>query len=138
MRENNDCIFCKVVNDEIPSFRILTNGKVIAFLDINPVNKGHALVIPKDHFKTLADIPENTLKDMMIAAKKISKCMRKALKADGINLGMNNSPAAGQEVMHAHLHVIPRFEGDGLEPWPAKKYDEGEMEQLREKLASLL
>ncbi len=138
MGENDDCIFCKITGNQIPSSKILENGKVVAFLDINPVNKGHALVVPKEHFKTLLEAPDGTLTEMMVAAKRIAKSMRKAIKADGINLGMNNFPAAGQEVMHAHIHVIPRFENDGLQHWPAKKYDEGEMEQLREKISALL
>lgn len=134
----DDCIFCKIVRGEIPSANVLDNGKLIAFLDINPVNKGHVLIVSKEHHETLLDIPENTLKDMIIAAKKIGRSLRKALKADGFNLGMNNFTAAGQEVFHAHFHVIPRFENDGLKHWPAKKYDEGEMENVREKIATFL
>ncbi len=136
--ENKDCIFCKIVRGEIPSSNVLDNGKIIAFLDVNPVNKGHVLVVAKEHYETLLDIPDNIIKDMIIAAKKIGKSQRKALKADGFNLGMNNFAAAGQEVFHAHIHVIPRFESDGLKHWPAKKYDEGEMDKVREKIATFL
>lgn len=135
MPENVECIFCKIIKNEIPSSRVFEDEKLIAFLDINPVNKGHVLVVPKEHMETLLDISDNILKELMVTAKKIAKSMRKALKADGINIGMNNFPPAGQAVMHAHIHIIPRFENDGLQHWPSKKYDEGEIDQIREKIA---
>ncbi len=138
MGEERNCIFCKIVKSEIPCSKVLENERVIAFLDISPVNKGHTLVVPKEHFETLLDVSENTLKEMMLAAKKIGKSMKKALKADGFNIGMNNFPAAGQAVMHAHLHVIPRYENDGLHLWPGKKYEEGEIEQIKEKIVTFL
>ena len=138
MVENGDCIFCKIIRNEIPSSKVIEDEKIIAFLDINPVNKGHVLVLPKEHLETLIDIPDNTMKEVMITAKRIAKSMRKALKADGINLGMNNFPAAGQAVMHAHLHIIPRFENDGLVHWPSKKYDEGEVDKMRELIATFV
>lgn len=138
MAENGDCIFCKIIRNEIPSSKIVEDDKLITFLDINPVNKGHVLVVPKEHLETLLDISDNLMKEMMVAAKKVAKSMRKALKADGINLGMNNFPAAGQVVMHAHLHVIPRFENDGLVHWPSKKYDEGEVDKIRELIATFV
>ena len=134
----DDCIFCKIVSGSIPSTTILSGDKIIAFLDIQPVNKGHVLVVPKEHAETLLDVPENTLRDMIVAAKKIGKSFRKGLKADGFNVSMNNFAAAGQAVFHAHLHVIPRYEGDGLQHWPAKTYDEGEIDQYREKIATFL
>src|SRR3989344_2796069 len=134
----DDCIFCKIVRGEIPSSNVYTNDKVIAFLDVNPVNKGHVLIVPKEHYETLLDIPDNIVKELLVIAKRIGKSARKALKADGFNVGMNNFPAAGQVVFHAHLHVIPRFENDGLQHWPSKKYEEGEMDQYREKIATFL
>lgn len=138
MTENVDCIFCKIVRNEIPSSKVFEDEKIIAFLDVSPVNKGHTLIVPKEHVETLLDIPENMLKELMVVAKRVAKSMRKALKADGINIGMNNFTAAGQQVMHAHLHVIPRFENDGLQPWPSKKYEEGEMDQVKEKIVAVL
>jgi|SRR3989344_6385024 len=134
----DNCIFCKIVRGEIPSAQVLDADKVLALLDISPVNKGHVLVVPKEHFETMLDVPDNLLKDMILAAKKVGKGMRKGLKADGFNLSMNNFAAAGQVVFHAHLHVIPRFENDGLKHWPQKHYDEGEMDSYREKIATFL
>ena len=119
----DNCIFCKIVSGNIPSAIVFDSDKIIAFLDIRPVNKGHVLILPKEHAETLLDVPESTLKDMIIAAKKIGKSFCKSLKADGFNLGMNNFAAAGQVVFHAHLHVIPRYECDGLQHWPGKTYD---------------
>jgi len=138
MLMSNDCIFCKIVLGEIPCSQVFSTDKVIAFLDIRPVNKGHVIIIPKEHFETLLDVPDNLLKDLILAAKKIGKSLKKGLKADGFNLGMNNFAAAGQVVFHAHLHVIPRFENDGLHHWPGKQYDEGEIESYKEKIATFL
>ena len=138
MAEHHDCIFCKIIKKEIPSAKVIDNGKIIAFLDIQPVNKGHVLVVPKEHFETMLDIPEAVLKDMILAAKRIARSMRKSIKADGFNIGMNNFTAAGQAVMHAHMHIIPRFDNDGLQHWPGKKYEEGEMDKIREAIISLL
>ena len=134
----NECIFCKIVRSEIPCEPILDTDKILAFLDISPINKGHVLVIPKEHFETMVDAPDNLLKDMILGAKKVGKSLRKGLKADGFNVGMNNFAAAGQVVFHAHLHVIPRFENDGLKHWPGRQYDEGEMKTYKEKIATFL
>ena len=134
----DDCIFCKIVRKDIPCVCVLDTDKVLAFLDISPVNKGHVLVVPKEHFETMLDVPDNLLKEMIVVAKRVGKGLRKGLKADGFNIGMNNFAAAGQVVFHAHLHVIPRFEADGLKHWPGKQYDEGEMDSYKEKIATFL
>ena len=132
------CIFCKIVNNEIPSSKIIETDKVLVFLDVNPINKGHALVIAKEHYETLLDVPDNLLKDLMITAKKVARSMKKTLNAEGFNIGMNNYAAAGQTVPHAHMHVIPRFGNDGLEAWPHKKYEVGEMDKFRDKISSFI
>ena len=134
----DECIFCKIASGSIPSSKVYEGEKILAFLDIRPVNKGHVLIIPKEHAETLLDVPENTLKDMIVLAKKVGKTFRKSLKADGFNIGMNNFSAAGQVVFHAHVHVIPRYQGDGLQHWPAKTYDEGEIDSYKEKIATFL
>ena len=121
------CVFCKILGKDIPSEKIFETDKVYAFLDNRPINRGHTLVIHKNHHTDIFDIPENDLKDLIVVAKKISTAALKALRADGINIGMNNKAAAGQAVMHAHLHVIPRFEKDGLKHWPGKNYAPDEL-----------
>ena len=130
----NDCIFCKIVKGEIPSNKVYEDEKVLAFLDIGPVNKGHALVIPKEHYVNIYDIPENLLKNVIAAVKKVSKAVKKGVNADGINLNMSNDPSAGQVVMHSHIHIIPRFKDDGLKHWPQSKYKEGEAEEVKKKI----
>ncbi|MBD3249659.1 HIT domain-containing protein [Candidatus Woesearchaeota archaeon] len=133
-----DCIFCKIVNGEIPCSKIYEDEKVLAFLDISPINKGHVLLIPKEHHKDLFDTPDDTLAAFAKTAKKIAKAIEQATDADGINLGQNNGKAAGQEVFHAHIHIIPRFSDDGLKHWPGGKYKEGEEKEFAEKIRSKL
>jgi len=134
----NDCVFCKIVNGEIPFSKVYEDDKILAFLDISPVNKGHVLVIPKKHFETLLDVPDDLLGDIMIAIKKIAKAVIEVAGTDGFNLMQSNKKIAGQVVPHFHMHIIPRIEGDGLKHWPQGKYEEGEMEKFAEKISSLV
>lgn len=133
-----DCIFCKIIKGEIPSSKVYEDEKVFAFLDIAPVNKGHTLVIPKEHYVNIFDMPEELLKDVSVAVKNISAAVQKGVNADGISLGMSNNSAAGQVVMHAHMHIMPRFKDDGLRLWPQGKYEEGEMQEYAEKIKGAL
>ena len=133
-----DCIFCKIIKGEIPSSKVYENDKVFAFLDIGPIAKGHTLVIPKAHSNNIFDIPEEDLCELMKAVKMLSGVVKKATGAGGIVIGMNNEKVAGQEVPHAHIHIIPRKEGDGLKHWQNGKYDEGEMEEYHKKIVSFL
>ena len=131
----NDCIFCKIVKGEIPCNKIYEDIDVLAFLDIAPVNAGHALVIPKKHFVNIYETPEETLLEMIKAVKKISHAIKTGLKADGINVTMNNDPAAGQVVFHSHIHIIPRIANDGFGLWHGKRlYKEGEKEMVVNKI----
>jgi histidine triad (HIT) family protein len=134
-----NCIFCKIVKNEIPSSRVYEDEQVVAFLDIAPVNIGHLLVIPKKHFKDIHETPEDLVARMMQAVKKISTALRVSLPCDGVNVAMNNEGAAGQVVFHAHIHVIPRFKNDGFELWHGKrKYEEGEMQEVVKKITRAL
>lgn len=121
-----DCIFCRIIKGEIPSAKIYDHGGVFAFLDIAPVNKGHALVVPKAHHATLFDLPEDLGRELLAALKTVGSAVMTATGADGINLGMNNYEAAGQLVHHAHFHLIPRHKGDGLSLWTQHAYESGE------------
>ena len=112
MGEN--CIFCKIISNEIPSQKIFEDENTFAFLDINPASKGHALVIPKKHYETLVDVPEEELKQLIVSVKKIAQAILKATKASGFNVLQNNGKVAGQLVNHIHFHVIPRFENDSI------------------------
>lgn len=122
----SDCIFCKIIQGKIPSFKVYEDDKTLAFLDIGPVNKGHALVIPKEHYELYMDVPENLLLVWMASVRKVAKAVMKATNSDGLNISLSMGKAAGQTVNHAHFHVIPRFEGDGFRHWPQGKYGEGE------------
>ncbi|MBI5398042.1 HIT family protein [Candidatus Woesearchaeota archaeon] len=134
-----DCIFCKIIRGEIPCTKIYENHKALAFLDINPINNGHALVMPKEHHETLLDTPDEVLAETVKLAKRVAKAVKEGTGADGVNLGQNNFRAAGQLVFHLHFHVIPRFEGDGFHHWQGHKYASAQQVQdvakkIREKL----
>lgn len=133
-----DCIFCKIIKGEIPCSKVFEDEKFFAFLDIGPVNRGHTLVIPKKHYKNLFDMPEEELNDYLMVIQKVSKAIIKAVNADGISINMSNEPAAGQVVMHAHFHLIPRFKNDGLKLWPQGRYKEGEAEEIKNKIINSL
>ena len=134
-----ECIFCKIIEGGLPAYKVYEDNNTLAFLDIFPIHPGHVLVIPKSHFTDIFDTPEKDLQNMMAAAKKLSPAVMKAAKADAINIGMNNKPASGQVVMHAHLHIIPRYKTDGLKTWPQKPYgNDAEKEQIRDKIKSVL
>ena len=131
----DECIFCKIAKGEIPSSKIYEDETVTAFLDISPANKGHTLVIPKEHFETLADIPAGVLSKMMKIVRKAAKKVEKKLKAEGYTIMMSNKEAGEQVVKHAHIHVMPRYRSDDFKfAWTHKKYEEGEMDKYREKL----
>jgi len=131
-----DCVFCKIVAGEIPSSKIYEDKNSLAFLDISPINKGHTLLIPKEHYEDLFDFPEDKLKEFSVTLKKVSKVVLSGVKADGLNIGMNNKSAAGQIVFHAHFHLIPRYKNDGLKSWPQDKYENtNEMNKYKEMIA---
>jgi histidine triad (HIT) family protein len=132
-----DCIFCKIVAGEIPSSKVYEDDDILAFMDIQPVVKGHALVIPKRHFPSITDIPDDALKLVIAGVKRIASAQRSALNADGINVTQANGAIAGQVVPHLHFHVIPRFENDP-HSWtaPQGSYDRpDEMQELARTIA---
>lgn len=111
--KKEDCIFCKLANGEIPSKTLYEDEQFRVILDLGPATKGHALILPKDHYANLYELPEDTAAGTMKLAKKMAVCMTEKLHADGFNLVQNNGETAGQTVMHFHLHLIPRYENDG-------------------------
>lgn len=112
MKEEN-CIFCKIANGEVPSSTIYEDEDFRAFLDLGPATRGHALLVPKKHYANLFDLDDELCKKAMILAKKLAGHMREVLKCDGFNLVQNNGEVAGQTVFHFHLHLIPRYKEDG-------------------------
>ena len=105
----DDCIFCKIVKGDIPSYKIYENEKVIAFLDINPLSKGHTLVLPKQHYVNILDLPEELYLHMSKIVKKISHHLNDKYKPEGILINQNNGKRAGQEILHAHIHIKPIY-----------------------------
>ncbi|MDD4476969.1 MAG: HIT family protein [Patescibacteria group bacterium] len=110
---SKDCIFCKIAAGEIPSHKIYEDDYVLAFLDIHPCSTGHAVVIPKKHFESIEEIDSENLAFLNDGARRTAKKVYSVLKPDGMNIGLNDKPAAGQAVPHIHLHIIPRWKGDG-------------------------
>ncbi len=132
-----DCIFCKIIKGEVPCSKVYEDDDVLAFLDISPNNKGHTLVIPKQHHETILDIPDELLKKVIMLVKKVSIVLKK--DSDGINILQNNYKPGGQLVPHIHFHIIPRFENDNHKfEWSHIKYEDGEVEQYRQKIENLL
>jgi histidine triad (HIT) family protein len=126
-----DCLFCKIIAGEIPSSKAYEDAHTYAFLDINPTNVGHTLVVPKEHYDNIFDISDEALAHVMSTVKKLSPAIQKAVGADAVNIMQNNGQAAGQIVFHSHTHIVPRFAEDGFRHWPCKrKYNEGEMNEV--------
>jgi histidine triad (HIT) family protein len=113
---SNDCPFCGIVAGEIPGRIVFENDDVTAFLDANPLARGHILVVPNDHHERLDDLPGDLAREVFAALHRLTPAVEAAADADGSNVAFNNGPAAGQEVPHLHGHVIPRFDGDGGAP----------------------
>jgi histidine triad (HIT) family protein len=134
-----NCIFCKIVSGEIGAKKIYESSRIISFLDISPANKGHALVVTKKHYETIFEASDEDLKELIVAVKKVSNAIMKATGASGINILCNIGEDAGQVVKHFHIHIIPRFKDDGIDfGYEPKKYSEGEMETLCNKIKKFL
>ena len=111
MRDDN-CIFCKILADEIPSSLVYEDEDFRAILDINPAARGHVIILPKEHYANLFELPEEEASKIFLVAKKIATAVKKTYQCDGVNILQNNGQASGQTVFHLHVHVIPRFKGD--------------------------
>lgn len=134
----NNCIFCKIIKGEIPSHKIYEDAQVFAFLDINPLNKGHTLIIPKKHTKDIFDIDHEDAQAIMSAAKKVAPALISSLGAQGINLLNSNGKDAGQVIFHYHMHVIPRYHEDGVRLFTPTRKHENNLEEIAEKIRSTL
>ena len=138
MARKMECIFCKIIRNELLSYKIYEDKNFLAILDIGPVNKGHVLVIPKKHIEDFFGLNENISKELIKIIQKVAKAVIKATKADGFNLMLNNKKAAGQLIDHVHFHIIPRFKEDGLKHWPQGKYKNNETKEVLNKIKSFL
>ena len=138
MVESKDCIFCKIIKGEVHSLKIYEDEKVLAFLDISPINAGHTLIIPKEHFDAFSDLPDKIASNLMVEVKNLAPKIIKAVGAEAFNVGINNGKIAGQIIPHAHVHIIPRFSKDGLKHWQGRKYEPEVMQALADKIKKAL
>lgn len=129
-----NCIFCKIANGEIPSTTLYEDEDFRVILDLGPATRGHALLLPKNHFANLFELDDETARKAILVAKKMAGKMKDALGADGFNLVQNNGEAAGQTVFHFHMHLIPRYENDNAgilwEPGETTPEDMAEVKRL--------
>lgn len=134
-----NCIFCKIAHKEIPSYTIYEDDNFRVILDISPASKGHALIIPKEHYKNLFELDEAIASKALIVAKKVASALREELSCDGFNLLQNNEEIAGQTVFHFHIHLIPRYAGDTVKlNYIPGKVDEAFANELVEKIKNKL
>ena len=129
----NDCIFCKIIASK-EAFKIYEDEKTVCLLDLNPIARGHSLIIPKKHFKNIFDIDDDYLKDIIITTKKISKLLKEKLNANGINILHASGKSAQQSVFHFHLHLVPRYKNDKLDTWPKSDYKEKSLKEIHQKI----
>ncbi|MDJ0664639.1 MAG: HIT family protein [Acidimicrobiia bacterium] len=138
MDTDPNCIFCKIVAGELPATVVAEDEATISFMDINPLNEGHLLVVPREHHEFIATVPGTVLSHMTLIAQWLAAALRASpVRTEGVNLYLADGSAAGQEVPHAHLHVIPRFNGDGFRirakrpPTPTRQQLEETASQIR-------
>ncbi|MBU4257375.1 HIT family protein [Patescibacteria group bacterium] len=133
-----DCIFCKIIAGDLPSYKVYEDDKVCAFLDVLPIHPGHTIIVPKIHVSDVEGLDDGELCAMVTVMKKIGKAVMEGLGVKGYSILLDNKDAANQHVPHVHFHLVPRKEGDGLGRWPQSGYSEGEAEeclkQIQEKL----
>ena len=135
MRDNN-CIFCKIAKGEIPSATLYEDDLVKVILDISPATKGHALILPKEHYDNFYEISEDCAKHVIVTAKKMAEKMKDQLDLEGLNVLQNNGEIAGQTVFHYHMHLIPRYKEDQVNmDWNHGEVTEEYKEDLMQKLS---
>lgn len=131
MKNNTSCIFCKIANHTIPSYKVYEDDYILAFLDVNPSSKGHTLVITKEHFDSLVTTPKDLLDRAFEVAQLIAQAAIATLGATGVNIISNINESAGQTIHHFHIHVIPRYEHDGITlALPTSKLEDDDMKLI--------
>jgi len=133
--QDSDCIFCKIVRGEIPALRVWETDECLAFLDVAPLARGHVLLIPKQHYQDIRDIPAEVLCSLTSQLPALAGAVIRATNATGLNLLQNTGRPSGQAVFHLHFHLIPRTEGDGLGyRWNAGDYEAGQAEEVKSRI----
>jgi len=135
---NEKTIFEKIISGEIPCTKIYEDSDIFAFLDINPANYGHTLVIPKKPYKNIYELPDEIIEQLFKVVRKIAISIKKSIGAEGINIVMNNESPAGQIVFHAHVHVIPRYQNDNGYNGQSLKYSEEQADLIAQKIIANL
>lgn len=129
--KKEDCIFCKIANGEIPSKTIYEDSDFRVILDLGPATKGHALILPKEHADNLLELPDETARKVLPVAKEVAEKMKDRLHCEGLNLVQNNGELAGQTVKHFHMHMIPRYKGEGqIIGWNPGEPSQDELEAI--------
>lgn len=137
MKDEN-CIFCKIANGEIPSATLYEDDDFRVILDLGPASKGHALILPKEHYPNLYELPDELAQKTILLAKRLITELKEVLGCDGYNVVQNNGEAAGQTVFHFHMHLIPRYEGDHAGfGWNIGKLSDADKEEIMEKVKPL-
>jgi len=131
--EQKDCIFCKIVNKEIPCHKIYEDKDFLALLDIKPVSDGHTLIIPKKHVVWMEEAEDETIKNIFLLTKKVMLAMKKSIGCDFVQVGV-----VGTEIPHFHIHLIPRYFDDNFKNFPTKEYKNGQQEELVKKITQAL
>lgn len=133
--KNENCIFCKIANGEIPSKTLYEDEEFRVILDLGPAAKGHALILPKNHYANLYELPEDAAANAMVLAKKMAAKITDRLHCDGFNLVQNNGEVAGQTVFHFHMHLIPRYKDDGqIIGWKPGEPSAEELEKIKNEI----
>ena len=134
--KDDTCIFCRIAAGEIPSKTLYEDDEFRVILDLGPATKGHALILPKNHYRNLFELPKEQAEKAIVLAKKMALRMQEKLHCDGLNLVQNNGETAGQTVFHFHIRLIPRYEGDGqVIGWKPGKPEDAELEAVRKTIA---
>jgi histidine triad (HIT) family protein len=139
MQTDDNCIFCKIIAGEIPCFKLHEDEASIAFMDVNPINPGHALAVVKEHWPTIYDIPAAQVAAVAETAKRVAVAINTALAPEGLNLIQANGPGAAQSVLHLHFHILPRAADDGVSlNWPLKTGDMDAVKAVYEKVLAAM
>lgn len=138
--QKKNCIFCRIIKGDVPSKKVYEDDKVLAILDINPANVGHILLLPKEHYSVMPQIPDDLIRYLFVVSKYLSAALIKTIKAKGVNIFVANGSAAGQRAPHFMIHIIPRFEGDNISNFnlPGYKVDEKVLTAIQSALVGFL
>jgi histidine triad (HIT) family protein len=133
--DSNDCLFCGIVAGDVPAQVVDSDEHTVAFMDINPATKGHALVVPREHTRDLMEVSDEDLARTNAAARRLARRMDEVLEPDGFNILNSCRPAAWQTIFHFHLHVVPRYDDDPLKlPWVPREGDADEIAQIADRI----